>query len=763
MKFNTPTVANGHVYVGTQDTLEVFGLFPVTFEPPAAPSNLSATTGPASPAPPSIKLTWTNNATNATGVKIERSFDGTEFTLATTVGRNETTFTDTAVLASVRYFYRVRATNQVGDSDPSNTANAKTHIAAPVLQVSDIFDSQVSLTWTATADNQYTIGRSLDGTSFTTIGTVAAGTTKFTDTVPSFGTFFYRVTAANSDGDNATSNTMSATVGPVSVSHPGGFADHGDLTANANTSRAIFTGNVIRLTDGNNSEGGSVFTNTQAGIRRFTTSFTFQARPGTVPMADGMTFIIQSNSPMALGNTGGGMGYQGILRSVAVKFDLFNHGHGGYSTGLYVDGHNPDVPGAGEADISLVGTGIDLTSGHPFKVDLTYDGASLIEKITDMVSGAIYTIDDYPPLDIPAHVNSDTAFVGFGAGTGGLNAVQDILSWTFTADETNLPPRKPGNLGVTKIEQVGSNFNLTLAWKGNNAYTATGYKLERSPDGSNFTQIAQLPIGQTSYMDMNLAAAPGYFYRLRSFNASGNSAYTPVLCVPVAGGGAIDHSAGFSCHGDLSANGNASFAGSLARLTDGGGGEASSIFTLNQVDIRRFTTAFKFQIHQPGTATMADGMTFVIQSNDPTALGFSGGGLGYGSDTRGGPRGIRNSIAIKFDIFDNQGEGNNSTGLFADGRSPTLPERDSGDVLVDLTGTGINLSSQDVFQVDLTYDGTTLTERITDTVTGATFTTTYLVNIPAKVGGNTAFVGFTAGTGGLTATQDVQTWTFQSQ
>src|SRR5262249_1333146 len=66
-----------------------------------------------------------------------------------------------------------------------------------------------------------------------------------------------------------------------------------------------------------------------------------------------------------------------------------------------------------------------------------------------------------------------------------------------------------------------------------------------------------------------------------------------------------------------------------------------------------------------------------------------------------------------------------------------------------------------VFQVTLSYSGTTLTETITDQTTHATVTETYNnVNIPALVGSNTAFVGFTGGTGGLNAQQDVQTWTY---
>jgi len=75
-------------------------------------------------------------------------------------------------------------------------------------------------------------------------------------------------------------------------------------------------------------------------------------------------------------------------------------------------------------------------------------------------------------------------------------------------------------------------------------------------------------------------------------------------------------------------------------------------------------------------------------------------------------------------------------------------------------GGGVNLKSGDIFQVHMTYSGTTLTMTITDTVTNATFTTSWTIDIPGTVGGTTAFVGFTAGTGGQTATQEVITWTY---
>ena len=82
---------------------------------------------------------------------------------------------------------------------------------------------------------------------------------------------------------------------------------------------------------------------------------------------------------------------------------------------------------------------------------------------------------------------------------------------------------------------------------------------------------------------------------------------------------------------------------------------------------------------------------------------------------------------------------------------------------VDLTNSGIDLHSGHTFNVAITYDGTTLKVTMTDAVTGKSSTQSYAVNIPAAVGGNTAYVGFTAGTGGLAATQDILSWTYSAQ
>jgi hypothetical protein len=109
---------------------------------------------------------------------------------------------------------------------------------------------------------------------------------------------------------------------------------------------------------------------------------------------------------------------------------------------------------------------------------------------------------------------------------------------------------------------------------------------------------------------------------------------------------------------------------------------------------------------------------------------------------------------VKFDLYSNAGEGTDSTGLYLNGPDPSVPA-------VDMTSSGVDLHSGHVFSVHIVYDGTNLTMTITDTTnTALTFTQSWAVNIPGTVGANTAFVGFTGGTGGYTANQSVLTWTY---
>ncbi len=80
---------------------------------PAAPSGLTATAVSAS----QINLSWTDNSSDQTGFKIQRSPDGSTWTQIYLTAANATSYSNTGLSAGVSYSYRVCATNATGISD----------------------------------------------------------------------------------------------------------------------------------------------------------------------------------------------------------------------------------------------------------------------------------------------------------------------------------------------------------------------------------------------------------------------------------------------------------------------------------------------------------------------------------------------------------------------------------------------------------------------------------------------------------------------
>ncbi len=94
-------------------------------------------------------------------------------------------------------------------------------------------------------------------------------------------------------------------------------------------------------------------------------------------------------------------------------------------------------------------------------------------------------------------------------------------SYRYFKTAVGPPPNAPSNLVATPI----SSSQINLNWQDNSS-DETGFKIERKTGSGSYSQIATVGAGVTSYSNTYLSAGTTYYYRVRAYNAAGNSDYS---------------------------------------------------------------------------------------------------------------------------------------------------------------------------------------------------------------------------------------------
>ena len=216
----------------------------------------------------------------------------------------------------------------------------------------------------------------------------------------------------------------------------------------------------------------------------------------------------------------------------------------------------------------------------------------------------------------------------------------------------------------------------------------------------------------------------------------------------------ISSSINFDSFADISSltlNGNSSQAGNVLRLTPALKSQAGSAFVKTPYSVNSntsFNTHFQFRLSGGDGNNGADGMTFMLQNSGANALGTTGGGEGYST--------IAKSLAIEFDSF--------KSGW--DNAANQVSLLKNGDVTTPLAvaNSPIDLNSSGALNAWIDYNGATDQLSVflgSSTTKPANALLTTQVDLAAAVG-TQAFVGFSAGTGGLTNLQDIENWQFST-
>ncbi|WP_083435096.1 DUF4347 domain-containing protein [Rhodopirellula islandica] len=253
--------------------------------------------------------------------------------------------------------------------------------------------------------------------------------------------------------------TVSIVDNEVSLPDYANFADVSGLTLNGSAQQ---TGNTLELTQAEKNQAGSAFYSTAVNLAEdgsFRTAFAFEAINGAgTDGADGLTFTIQNDprGSTAIGGTGEQLGYQDITHSVAVEFDT-------YRNSLDInDNHVSILTGSVYSNLRTAVPEIDLNNGSERYAWVEYNG-------TSKVLAVYLSADPTKPtqalmkatVDLQTQVG-DAGFVGFTAGTGGLDNSHRILNWSV--DQT-APPLDPPVVGGDEIlsTTIASQLHLPTA------------------------------------------------------------------------------------------------------------------------------------------------------------------------------------------------------------------------------------------------------------------------------------------------------------
>ncbi|NOT28279.1 MAG: PEP-CTERM sorting domain-containing protein [Acidobacteria bacterium] len=224
------------------------------------------------------------------------------------------------------------------------------------------------------------------------------------------------------------------------------FSDVSQLQLNGDAQQA---GSVLRLTPSLPSQSGTAFYETVIALSAdysFSTFFSFQiTAPGGIgdgdgQGADGITFIVQTNSNTA-GSAGGGIGYQDIPNSVAVEYDTYNNGLGVNDP----DGNHIGVDLGGSIASAIVAPVVPrLNGGDIFYSWIDYNGATnaLEVRLSTTAARPVAPFLAYI-VDLEAQLGVPNAYVGFGSGTGSGFGNHDILAWEFRDEFDPIDPSVP--------------------------------------------------------------------------------------------------------------------------------------------------------------------------------------------------------------------------------------------------------------------------------------------------------------------------------
>ncbi|MNQ37604.1 Fibronectin type III domain protein [compost metagenome] len=180
------------------------------------PSNINFTNVASIETPPSSSLTinWIDSATNENNYIIERSANGTDFTVISTQAANTTSYNDTGLLPNTLYYYRIKAINSTESSVyetatittppiPLPPTKASSPVPASGYNNAELASGNLTLKWSGSSNTvTYAVYFGTSSSNLTKLGDVAYSANpsyQVTGLSPAIN-YYWRIDAVNDKG-----------------------------------------------------------------------------------------------------------------------------------------------------------------------------------------------------------------------------------------------------------------------------------------------------------------------------------------------------------------------------------------------------------------------------------------------------------------------------------------------------------------------------------------------------------------------------------
>jgi hypothetical protein len=536
----------------------------------AVPSIVKA----AASAPNKVTVSWTEEASTATGYKILRSAGGDPSAqVAQTTSASTLSYTDTQVVANVTYVYTIEAYNKTGVSSTSASVTVKTPLVSPAtLTAAAASGTSIVLQW-ADVDGDatgYQVYRSTDGTHYSAYATLSGATVAtYTDTAVTSGkAFFYEVQAISSSNSSAVSGSAKA-ITPLQA--PTGLSDSFQSSSIINLTWTDNDANATGYTV-ERSTNGTSFSKLASiiGLNASTysdktakplTHYYYEVQATNSVALSPVSGIASATTPMAIPTalaatapspTSVKLTWTDSDASAQGYIILKATGNGSFSQATVITSGKTTV---------WTDNSVSMDTAYSYKIE-AYNGT------TDSTASAVAAVTTpmSAPISLSATVNSATSvtlnwtdtdgtatsYVIMRAVNGGsfqtLTTVSGATTATYT--DTSALSGHSYNYGVlaassgtrtsamstlaiastplatpTELHATSTiGTSVLLTWT-NNDTSATGYAILRSTDGTNFTALKTVSGGTTTTTtDTTTGSAKIYYYRIEATDSYSTSA-----------------------------------------------------------------------------------------------------------------------------------------------------------------------------------------------------------------------------------------------